>query len=68
MIIMSIEEWKTKSDAWKQGYKDYYSAKDMSMTKEEKANQPKDWYEGLKYAAAHFTGGVGPMKTYDEDN
>lgn len=40
----------------------------MSMTKEEKANQPKDWYEGLKYAAAHFTGGVGPMKIYDEDN
>lgn len=68
MIIMSTEEWKTKSEAWKQGYKDYYSARDMSMTKEEKANQPKDWYEGLKYAAAHFTGGVGPMRYNHEDN
>ena len=26
------------------------------------------WYEGLKYTAAHFTGGVGPMRMYDEDN
>ena len=68
MIIMSIEEWKTKSDAWKQGYKDYYSARDMSMTKEEKAIHPKDCYESLKYAAAHFTGGVGPMRYDHEDN
>ena len=68
MIIMSTEEWKTKSEAWKQGYRDYHTARDMSMTKEEKANQPKDWYEGLKYAAAHFTGGVGPMELKHEDN
>lgn len=67
MIIMSTEEWKTRSEAWKQGYKDYHTARDMSMTKEEKANQPKDWYEGLKYAAAHFTGGAVPMKRHDEN-
>jgi len=68
MIIMSIEEWKTKSEAWKQGYEDYHTARDLNMTKEEIANQSKDWYEGLKYAAAHFTGGVGPMKIHNEDN
>ena len=67
MIIMSTEEWKTKSEAWKQGYRDYHTARDMSMTKEEKANQPKDWYEGLKYAAAHFIGGVRPMGHKYED-
>ena len=30
--------------------------------------EAKAWYEGLKYTAAHFTGGVGPMRMYDEDN
>lgn len=68
MIIMSTEEWKTKSEAWKQGFIDYNAARDIGMTKEEKANKPKDWYEGLKYAAAHFVDGAGPMKIYDEDN
>lgn len=68
MIVMSTEEWKTKSEAWKQGCRDWISAKDMQMTKEEKANMPHDWYEGLKYAATHFIGGVGPMGYGHEDN
>ena len=68
MIIMSTEEWKTKTEAWKQGYEDYYTARDMTMTKEEKINQPKDWYEGLKYAAAHFAGEARSMSCNNEDN
>ena len=68
MIIMSTEEWKTKSEAWKQGFRDYNTAKDIGMTKEEKENKPLDWWEGLKYAAAHFTGGSRPMKCNYEDD
>ena len=68
MIIMSTEEWKTKSEAWKQGYKDYYFSRYAKLTKEEKAGKPKDWYQGLKYAAAHFKGGLCPMECDDEDN
>ena len=68
MIVMSTEEWKTKSEAWKQGYRDWHFARDMEMTKREKARMPFEWHEGLKYATAHFVGGARPMSCDYEDN
>ena len=67
MIIMSTEEWKTKSEAWKEGFRDWHFARDMEMTIEERKKKPLDWHEGLKYAATHFTGGVRPMECDNED-
>lgn len=68
MIVMSTEEWKTKSEAWKQGYRDWHFARDMEMTREERKKKPLDWHEGLKYAATHFIGEVRPMRCDHEDN
>lgn len=68
MIIMSIEEWKTKSEAWKESFRDWSLAKDIGMTTEERAKRLLDWEEGFKYAAAHFADEARSMSCDNENN
>lgn len=70
MIIMSTEEWKIKSEAWKEPFLkklDELLADDVGMTIEERAKKILDWEERLKYAATHL-GGVRPTRCDHEDN
>lgn len=71
MIIMSTEEWKTKSEAWKEPFQkelDELLAEDVGITIEERAKKLLDWEERLKYAAAHFTDEARSMSCNHEDN
>lgn len=71
MIIMSIEEWKTKSEAWKKPFQeelDELLTNDVGITIEERAKKLLDWEERLKYAAAHFAGEARSMSCDNEDN
>lgn len=70
MIIMSTEEWKTKSEAWKKPFQeelDELLTNDVGITIEERAKKFLDWEERLKYAAAHSVEGVGPMRGNHEN-
>lgn len=71
MIIMSTEEWKTKSEAWKEPFLkelDELLTDDIGITIEERAKKFLDWEERLKYAAAHFADEARPMRCDHEDN
>ena len=71
MIIMSTEEWKTKSEAWKEPFLEELNElliDDVGITIEERAKRLLDWEERLKYAAAHFAGEARSMSCNNEDN
>ena len=55
---MTQEEWKSKSDDFRRGWRTVQQGDDMDMTHEQYMSMSDDWKDGARYAIEHPIGPV----------